>query len=87
MPDLDALAAALQAFAQGQMPAATLTQRFRDAVAQWPELPPRYRTVLEQLLSSLESSAMFSDESCSFSHADLADNLGQWLQHARALGR
>jgi len=55
MPDLDALAAALQAFAQGQMPAATLTQRFRDAVAQWPELPPRYRTVLEQLLSSLES--------------------------------
>ena len=87
MPDLDALAAALQSFAQGQLAPLALTRQFREAVAQWPELPPRYRTVLEQLLSSLESSAAFSEESCSFSHADLADSLGQWLQHARALAR
>ncbi len=87
MPDLDALAATLQSFAEGRIPAAALTQQFREAVAHWPELPSRYRTVLEQLLGSLESSAMFSEESCSFSHADLAESLGQWLQHARALAR
>jgi hypothetical protein len=87
MPDLDALAATLQSFAEGRIPATTLTRQFREAVAHWPELPPRYRTVLEQLLGSLESSAMFSEESCSFSHADLAQSLAQWLQHARALAR
>jgi len=49
-----------------------------------PALPPRYAEVLDQLLDRLESSALFSEESCSFSQRDLIDALGQWLTRARA---
>ena len=57
---------------------------WRAAAAIWPGLPPRYAAVLEKLLAPLEASALFSEESCSFSRTDLADSLAQWLQHARA---
>ncbi len=46
-------------------------------------LPPRYAQVRDQLLDRIESSALFSGESCSFSQADLADALQQWLDKAR----
>ena len=45
-------------------------------------LPPRFAPVLQQLLDRLESSALFSEESCSFSQKDLLDSLQQWLDHA-----
>ena len=45
-------------------------------------LPPRYTTVLHDLLDRLESSALFSDESCSFSQQDLIANLQVWLDKA-----
>ena len=48
-------------------------------------LPPRYAEVLSQLLTRLESSALFTDESCSFSHKDLVDSLQMWLDKARGL--
>ena len=47
-------------------------------------LPPRYTTVLHDLLDRLESSALFSDESCSFSQQDLIANLQVWLDKATA---
>jgi hypothetical protein len=34
------------------------------------------------LLDRLESSALFSEESCSFSQSALLDNLDMWLQKA-----
>ena len=46
-------------------------------------MPPRFREVLEDLLVRLESSALFSEESCSFSQTDLLDSLQQWLEHAQ----
>jgi hypothetical protein len=46
-------------------------------------LPPQYTTVLHNLLDRLESSALFSDESCSFSQRDLLDSLQMWLDKAR----
>jgi hypothetical protein len=46
-------------------------------------LPPRYSEVLQQLLNRLESSALFSEESCSFSQKELLDSLQQWLDHAQ----
>lgn len=50
-------------------------------------LPPRYGQVLESLLSRFESAAMFGEESCSFSAADLRGELSVWLDKAeRALG-
>jgi hypothetical protein len=45
-------------------------------------LPPRFFDVLVQLLSRLESSALFTDESCSFSRHDLLDILQLWLDKA-----
>ncbi|MEA3394109.1 MAG: hypothetical protein U9R55_05705 [Pseudomonadota bacterium] len=45
-------------------------------------LPPRYADVLHQLLDRLESSALFAEESCSFSQQDLLDSLQLWLDKA-----
>ena len=59
-----------------------LVAHWRQAAEQWPGLPPRYTQVLAQLLAPLEASALFSEESCSFSRSDLADNLAQWLDAA-----
>jgi hypothetical protein len=48
------------------------------------DLPARYTEVLHQLLDRLESSALFSEESCSFSQRDLLDSLQTWLDKAQA---
>ncbi len=45
-------------------------------------LPPRYTEVLYHLLDRLESSALFAEESCSFSQRDLLDGLQLWLDKA-----
>jgi hypothetical protein len=39
--------------------------------------------VLLQLLDRLESSALFTEESCSFSQSDLLGSLQMWLDKAR----
>ncbi|RYF83079.1 MAG: hypothetical protein EOO29_04740 [Comamonadaceae bacterium] len=46
-------------------------------------LPPRFAEVLLNLLDRLESSALFSEESCSFSQKDLLDSLQLWADKAR----
>ncbi len=46
-------------------------------------LPSRYATVLSDLLDRLESSALFTEESCSFSRKDLLESLQMWLDKAR----
>jgi len=51
-----------------------------------PALPARYLDVLDRVLSQLESSALFTEESCSFSQADMLGALRDWLHKARALG-
>ena len=45
-------------------------------------LPPAFGPVWHQLLDRLESSALFSEESCSFSHGELLDSLSLWLDKA-----
>ena len=47
-------------------------------------LPPAFGEVLGQLLDRLESSALFSEESCSFSQKDLVANLTMWVEKAQA---
>jgi hypothetical protein len=65
-----------------------LARNWRDAAhAHEPALPQRYLDVLERLLNQLESAALFSEESCSFSQADMAGALGDWLARAMALGK
>lgn len=45
-------------------------------------LPPRYAEVWHTLLDRLESAALFTEESCSFSPSDLWANLALWLDKA-----
>ena len=46
-------------------------------------LPPRYAEALLGLLDRLEAGALFTEESCSFSHQGLVDSLQLWLDKAR----
>ena len=78
-----ALVAELTNYEQGRSSGGALCASFRSAAQQWPGLPPRFLTVLETLLQPLESSALFSEESCAFSRQDLAASLRQWLQAAQ----
>jgi len=77
-----ALEDALQAFENDRMSGGDLCARFRACAQHWPGLPNRFTAVLETLLQALESSALFSEESCAFSRHDLAASLRQWLQAA-----
>lgn len=83
---LSALPATLDACACGDLGLTDLARVWRDAAEQHqPALPQRYRDVLERLLTQVESSALFSEESCSFSREDVLGALADWLQRARAL--
>jgi hypothetical protein len=56
------------------------TARHTNALLQ--ALPPRYTEVWLGLIDRLESSALFSEESCSFSQVDLLDSISLWLDKA-----
>jgi hypothetical protein len=64
--------------------ATALSQQARSSQALLTALPPRYSEVLLSLLDRLESSALFTEESCSFSQSDLLDNLLTWADKAKA---
>ena len=83
---LQQLRSGFEQLAQAQISAAALSQQTRAATALLQTLPPRYSEVLFNLLDRLESSALFTEESCSFSQGDMVAALGDWLQRARALG-
>lgn len=74
---------ALQAFERGDHTAATLSTLAREQTTLLAALPPRYSDVLLNLLDRLESSALFSEESCSFSQKDLVANLTVWAEKAQ----
>ena len=80
---LATLAQALQAFERADHTAAALSTLARQQTALLAALPPRYSEVLLNLLDRLESSALFSEESCSFSQKDLVANLTMWVEKAQ----
>ncbi|MGJ7530822.1 hypothetical protein [Variovorax sp. GB1P17] len=81
---LDAIAAGLGALRNGGGGSvSTLSNDARASTELLATLPPRYGEVLLNLLDRLESSALFSEESCSFSQKDLLDNLQVWADKAR----
>lgn len=63
--------------------AATFARLAREQGVLLSALPPRFAEVLLPLLDRLESSALFSEESCSFSQRDLLEHLQVWLDKAR----
>ena len=67
-----------------QLSAHTFSAQARMQTTLLAALPDRYGAVLHDLLDRLESSALFSEESCSFSQSALLDNLQVWLDKAEA---
>ncbi|TAK92983.1 MAG: hypothetical protein EPO09_14120 [Aquabacterium sp.] len=83
---LSTLPPTLEAFLQGHLSVQDLAHAWRDATQEHePALPERYLDVLERVLNQLESAALFTEESCSFSQADMVAALADWLTKARAL--
>ncbi|WP_295381160.1 hypothetical protein [uncultured Pseudacidovorax sp.] len=62
-----------------------LCDHARQASALQAVLPPRYAPVLLDVVDRLESSALFSEESCSFSQKDLLDSLQLWADKAQGV--
>jgi len=69
---------------QSQTSAHAFSEAARQNDALLGALPPRYTEVLHGLLDRLESGALFSEESCSFSQKDLIDSLQMWIDKAGA---
>ena len=80
---LDAVASGITSLNSGEGSVTALSNAARASSELLAALPPRYGEVLLNLLDRLESSALFSEESCSFSQKDLLDNLGVWVDKAR----
>lgn len=80
---LDALQVALDQMRSGALTPHALSDLARAQTTLLDALPPRYGEVLLGLLDRLESSALFSEESCSFSQQGLLENLQVWVEKAR----
>lgn len=80
--ELAALQQALQQLRQGHIRVNQLAEQAHRLQCLPAELPERFATVLHGLLNRLESSALFSEESCSFSQVDLLDSFEMWLDKA-----
>ena len=78
---LDNMTQALRQCEQGDTTTAQLVRIWRMEAAQL-NLPQRYGEVLDGQLDRMESSALFSEESCSFSQKDQLAALGVWLEKA-----
>lgn len=83
MSSLASMETALAQLRSGQIGAQEFSRLARSQTALLDALPPRYGEVLSQLLTRLESSALFSEESCSFSQSALLENLELWIDKAR----
>ena len=79
---LDALQQALGGLRGGALSPHAFSAAARSETALLAALPPRYGEVLNGLLDRLESSALFAEESCSFSQSDLADSVQLWIDKA-----
>jgi hypothetical protein len=82
-PELIVLESSLAAFDRDEIQVETLCETWRQVALSLSSLPPRYRVVLEDILQRMESSALFTDESCSFSMKDMRNSLQFWLEKAR----
>lgn len=80
---LDTLQADLARLRSGELRVQAFSGQARRQEALLEQLPPKFREVLFDLLDRLESSALFAEESCSFSQSGLLDNLQLWIDKAR----
>jgi len=81
---LHTLRQALADLRRNAMTDRAFVQTAREQAALFAALPPKFETVWLNLLDRLESSALFTEESCSFSQTDLLDSLAMVLDKAQA---
>jgi hypothetical protein len=80
--ELNTLRQSLTALRGNSLGVSAFASTARNTNALLQALPPRYAEVWLGLIDRLESSALFSEESCSFSQVDLLDSLAMWLDKA-----
>ena len=80
--ELNTLRQSLTALRGNSLGVSAFASTARNTHALLEALPPRYAEVWLGLIDRLESSALFSEESCSFSQVDLLDSLAMWLDKA-----
>ena len=71
----------LKAARAGELDMGTLARRLRGLILP-AALPPKFGEVLLNIADRMESSALFDDDSCSFSQSDLLEALELWAQKA-----
>jgi hypothetical protein len=67
----------------GACDARAFAQAVYDATPMIGSLPPAYERAFAEIVTRLESAALFGNESCSFSHSELYDALDTVLEKAR----
>lgn len=72
---------ALDQHTGGSLPAAELVKAWRETATAL-TLPRVYGQAMEELLRRLEMSAVFAQDSCSFSSTAVTDQLRRWLDKA-----
>jgi hypothetical protein len=82
--DLQSLNQDFTALKQGTLGITAFSNKARALSTLLQALPEKFGVVLHGLLDRLESSALFAEESCSFSQQDLFDSLQMWLDKAQA---
>ena len=83
-PSIASLRQTLSEVRSGTLSVSAFSRAARAQEALLQALPARYSEVWLGLLDRLESSALFAEESCSFSQQDLWDSLQMWLDKAQA---
>jgi hypothetical protein len=83
LEQLNTIKTKLVQFQAGEIRTTELTDAARASLALTSSLPPQFGEVLNNILDRLESSALFTEESCSFSQTGLLENLEVWIQKAQ----
>lgn len=81
--ELHTLTEQLKQVQADQLRTSDLVQTARAAQTLLAALPQKYSLVLNDILDRLESGALFTEESCSFSQRDLLDSLALWAEKAQ----
>lgn len=84
LDQLSRMQTALSQLVAGELLAQAFAHTARQQTALLAALPPRFGEVLHDQLDRLETSALFTEESCSFSQHALTDNLQLWIDKAQA---
>jgi hypothetical protein len=82
--ELDRLQKQFAQIQSGELLASAFVPLAREHTILLSALPEKFSLVYHDLLDRLESGALFSEESCSFSQRDLLDSLKTWIDKAGA---